>query len=41
MNEFEIESLKIQKEMLDLSKSMYKQMRTMNVRLQETLNKIS
>lgn len=40
MNEYEIESLKIQKEMLDLAKSTYKQMREMNVRLQEALSKI-
>jgi len=41
MNEYEIESLKIQKEMLDISKSMFKQMREMNVRLQEALSKLS
>lgn len=41
MNEYETKSLKIQEEMLDISKSMFKQLREMNVRLQETLKKIS
>lgn len=41
MNEYEEESINIMKEMLDISKSMFKVARESNVRLLELLQKLN